>query len=154
MFRLADYTAFRAEFLFLLRLRACKTTYERINVTAEWRKQQKRLTHHALPADVWRDDTPDTITIPTIGHRDEHTIIARPTEALALLAAAGLWHYTEEPPLIDIPVYQRYEKYCFKCEEHKPLKHFARDRRFSDGRHAYCNACRQSVRHQHWKRSA
>jgi hypothetical protein len=139
--------------------------FEQINKRAEAHKAQRSATYIALPPEVWCDDSPDTITLTTIGdsgtrssvHNDfyaTHTIIQRPTETLALLAAAGLWDYDEEQPLIALPTVYRREKYCLWCEQHKPLGAFSPDRRMSDGRHSYCKACRAELQRQRWRRSA
>lgn len=38
------------------------------------------------------------------------------------------------------------EKPCTRCHITKPLTEFTRDTRVKDGRHSWCNACRNEVR--------
>lgn len=37
-------------------------------------------------------------------------------------------------------------KPCTRCHATKPLTEFTRDKRMKDGRHSWCNACRNEVR--------
>jgi hypothetical protein len=139
--------------------------FEQINKRAEARKAQRRATYIALPPEVWYDDTPNTITLTTIGDTgtrstissiacSTHTTIHRPTEVLALLAAAGLYDYEDNLPLMMLPTQIRREKYCLHCEQYKPLSGFSPDKRMSDGRHSYCKGCRAELQRQRWRRSA
>jgi hypothetical protein len=139
--------------------------FEQINKRAEARKAQRCAAYVALSPEVWYDDTPDTITLTTIGDTgtrsttsviaySTHTTIQRPTEALALLAAAGFYAYEDELPLMMLPKRIQRKKYCIHCETRKPLSAFSPDKRKGDGRHSYCKQCRAELQRQRWRRSA
>lgn len=144
------------------------TVYDDINRRAELSKARKRATYEPLPAAVYRDNEAQTMTVviaPSLNGMgsstrsthgkelfDTHVIIARPTEVLALLAAAGLWHYDDEPPLVDTPALRRRDKYCACCESHKPFASFGTDKRTSDGYTLLCRACREKLRTAYWTR--
>lgn len=143
------------------------TLFDDINRRAELSKAKKRATYEPLPAAVYRDDPIQTMTVYTTPattyggatrstHNGQllntHVIIARPTEVLALRAAAGLWHYDDEPPLVDTPALRRRDKYCACCETHKPFASFGTDKRTSDGYTLLCRACREKLRTAYWTR--
>lgn len=141
--------------------------FTEINARAEAIKAAKRQNYHPLPRAVWRDNEPERITVTTApsGHLgsgtrstrgkelfDTHVVIARPTEVLALLAAAGLWRYEEEPPLIELAETRHRDKYCSCCETRKPYSSFGSDKRTSDGMTLMCRACREKLRTAYWTR--
>lgn len=144
------------------------TIFDDINRRADLSKAKKRATYEPLPAAVYRDDKPDTMTIYSTPAQDywnsatrsthngqmfnTHVIIARPTEVLALRAAAGLWHYDDEPPLVETPSINRRDKYCACCEQRKPFSSFGIDKRTSDGYTLLCRACRERLRTAYWTR--
>lgn len=143
--------------------------FDEINARADRIKAEKRAHYTPLPRIVWRD-TPDRMTLVTLGdtgtrstyvitdhssdwHRSTHTIIARPTERMALAAAAGLWHYLDDEPPTPRVVMRRKEKWCDGCQQRKPHSSFARDRRTSDGLSYYCRVCRERIAEARWTRS-
>lgn len=146
--------------------------FTEINARAEAIKAAKRRSYTALPRSVWRDNTLDVATVTTIGNpgtrstfavnstgsagmRATHVIIARPTEVLALLHAAGLWRYDDEtPPAVPMVMRARREKWCDCCERRLPLRSFDRDRRTSDGYSYFCRACREKNAGARWTRGS
>lgn len=144
--------------------------FTEINARAEATKAAKRQSYRPLPRGVWRDNTLDVATVTTIGNpgtrstfavnstgsdgmRATHVIIARPTEVLALLHAAGLWQYEDEaPPAVPMVMRARREKWCDCCERRLPISSFARDRRTSDGLSYFCRACREKNAEARWTR--
>lgn len=171
MFRFADYPAFRAAFielrareardLLLQRALCLPTTFQRINAIADARKAYKRALHIKLPRSVWGGDDEPYVGSGGSSTKEGETYfhpagLPRPTEVLAVLAAAGFLHHPDPLPLITLPSpqWRKREKYCLWCEEHKPTSQFSRDKRFSDGRHSYCDACRAELQRQRWQREA
>jgi hypothetical protein len=175
MFRFTDYQKFRAAYKALrdqkarqlMEARAWErmTTFQRVIKLAEQRKAKTWEQHFDVPRDVWRDSSrgewvlvtySDTGTKSTFEGELHSTriTIGRPTEVLAILAAAGLWDYGAVPPRIELPPALRFTKFCLRCESHKPVRAFSHDKRFSDGRHAYCDVCREELRRIPWYRGA
>lgn len=144
--------------------------FDEINARAEAIKAEKRARYILLPHKVWRDNMPDMATLAAMGDsgtrstfavsstdsdgtRATHVIIARPTETLALLHAAGLWQYEDEtPPAVPMIVRPVRGKWCDCCETRKPISAFARDKRTSDGYSYFCRACREKVAEARWTR--
>lgn len=139
--------------------------FDEIIAVAEQKKARHKADYVELPSETWIDFEveyiaiylPDTTSVDSLMELERwyvRHILARPTEVLALLAAAGMWDY--ELPLNEVsaaPIV-RLEKYCDWCEAYKPLKEFARDKRFAGGRHHYCDSCRENLRHAKWTRGA